>query len=139
MEFVTQLWAYKSDRFLLGVECPEIIKNHIWLLLIVAKTALVGCSVMHLTQPDLFNKLFLFQVDAAPATFQMAGGETTLHFKLSCLDDGSIQTQLYRYYYTQSAILFFLGITYVRILRSGVSLMGSDEQSNTLKGFDPNS
>lgn len=90
MEFVTQLWAYKSDRFLLGVECPEIFKNHVWLLLIVAKTALVGCSVMHLTQPDIFNKFALFQVDG-PATFSGgADGESTLRFKLSCLDDVNI-------------------------------------------------
>ena len=51
MELATQLWAYKSDRFLLGIRCPEILKNHVWLILIAIKTAIVGLSVAHLSQP----------------------------------------------------------------------------------------
>ena len=58
MEFVTQLWAYKSDRFLLGIHCPELLKNHVWLLLILLKTVLVGCSITHLTRPDMFAEFF---------------------------------------------------------------------------------
>lgn len=142
MEFVTQLWAYKSERFLLGVECPELLKNHIWLLLIVVKTTLVGFSLMHLVQPDMFSRLFLFQVEPLTSNFSGGGdGDTTLRFTLSCLDDVNVQTQLYRYYYWQGAILLFLGITYIRILRSGVSSLVSYEGSGAgsmSKGFDPN-
>ena len=58
MEFVTQLWAYKSDRFLLGVRCPEFFKNHIWILLIILKLLLVGCSLTHQLKPDFFATFF---------------------------------------------------------------------------------
>ena len=58
MEFVTQLWALKSERFLLGVPCAEVVKNHIWLLLILLKTAIVGCSLAHLTNPEVFRGWF---------------------------------------------------------------------------------
>lgn len=58
MEFVTQLWAYKSDKFYLGVRFPELLKNHIWLLLIVLKTAILGFSLAQLTKPDFFANFF---------------------------------------------------------------------------------
>ena len=58
MEFVTQLWAYKSERFVLGVRCAEFVKNHVWLLLILLKTAIVGCSLAHLMNPDVFSSWF---------------------------------------------------------------------------------
>lgn len=59
MEFVTQLWCYKSKRFFLGIECPELIKNHVWLFLIIFKMIIVGCSLTHLTQPDIFSNYFI--------------------------------------------------------------------------------
>lgn len=58
MELVTQLWAYKSDKFFLGINCPELVKNHIWLPLIILKVLIVGCSVTHLSQPHIFNPYF---------------------------------------------------------------------------------
>ena len=55
MEFVTQLWAFKSEEFYLGLHCPELLKNHVWLLLILFKTAIVGCSISHHLYPEMFT------------------------------------------------------------------------------------
>ena len=58
MEFVAQLWAYKSEKFYLGVRCSDLVKNHVWLLLILLKTVLVGASVTHMLRPDVFSPVF---------------------------------------------------------------------------------
>ena len=130
MEFVTQLWCYKSKQFFLGVQCPELVKNHVWLLLIVFKTVLVGCSFTHLTQPDYFSGFFKgsagpFQSSQQGAEFRWGMTEDSQQkdvLNLPCKDDQNMQLQLFRYYYWSGTVLLFLFITYIRILRSGVDL-----------------
>ena len=135
MEFVTQLWAYKSERFLLGVACPELVKNHVWLLLAVFKTTIVGCSFMHLAQPDLFNGFFALGEKFQPAQ----EGKGTYRFTPLCRDDLTIHSQLLWYYYWQATVIFLLAVTYLRILRSGVSLMKSSSSTggSIVAGVDP--
>ena len=96
MEFVAQLWASKSDGFFLGVECNEIIKNHIWLALIVVKTTLVGCSLIHLTNPDFFADYFEKMTTPSFATQDQDGSsifrgadsdQTSFKFTPACKED----------------------------------------------------
>ena len=128
MELVSQLWAYKSDRFLLGIRCPEILKNHVWLVLIVAKTAIVGLSMAHLSQPQMFSDFLIYLDTSATGPVAMetaaAGQATKLRFRpvVSCKSDDTLHQQLIRYFYWQGATLLFLFITYIRVLLSGVSL-----------------
>lgn len=146
MEFVTQLWAFKSDRFLLGVKCPELLKNHVWLLLILLKTALVGCSVTHLSQPELFADFFAAfgshsLQDATEAgksggqqennVMKGKSSKASFHFVAACSSDQYLQEQLVWYYYWQGSILLFLMITYLRVLSSGALHGGSSSKSST--------
>ena len=96
MELVTQLWAYKSDKFLLGIRCPEILKNHVWLVLIVAKTAIVGLSVAHLTQPQIFSDFLIYLDTTLTGSVAMetaaTGQATELRFRPvgSCKSDDTL-------------------------------------------------
>ena len=122
MEFVIQLWAYYSERFFLGLNCPEVIKNHVWLALMLIKTTLVGCSITLLTKPNFFydtNKSLFNGTEEGKFDTSKA-----FHFTPQCFDSGNFVI-LERYYYLQGVTMFFLLITYVRILRSGVKLSGN--------------
>ena len=131
MEFVTQLWAYKSERFVLGVPCPELVKNHVWLLLILLKCLIVGCSVTHLSQPHIFNPYFDHL--NSPVSMQSESGSVYYLFKSECKEDKNLNKQLHMYYYFQGATLLFLFITYLRILLSGVPLIKGQHSSRSKK------
>ena len=91
MEFVTQLWTYKSNQFLLGIHCPELCKNHSWLVLIVLKMFLIGCSAMHQIQPDYFERMFEFDMGLTPHVPMMADNGATFKFRPTCLEDTNLQ------------------------------------------------
>lgn len=126
MELVTQLWAYKSDRFLLGVSCPEVIKNHIWLPLILLKVIIVGCSVTHLQQPHIFNPFF--EHLNSPIPMMSENGSVYYQFRQTCKNDDKLRSQLTWYHYLQAATLLLLIVTYIRVLTSGVSLTGRSKK-----------
>ena len=56
MEFVTQLWVYNSNKFMLGLPCPDFVKSHIWLFLLMIKTTAIGFSVLYFTFPKTFYR-----------------------------------------------------------------------------------
>ena len=54
MEFVTQLWVYNSNKFMLGLPCPDVVKSHVWLFLLLLKMLTIGCSIIYFTFPKKF-------------------------------------------------------------------------------------
>ena len=62
MEFVTQLWVYDTNKFLLNLPCPDIFKNHVWGFLLLLKTFTIGGSIIYFT-PSSFHSI---QPEAAP-------------------------------------------------------------------------
>lgn len=107
---------------MLGVPCPELLKNHIWLPLILFKVLAVGCSVAHMSLPHVFKPYFEHLNHPIPKESQ--NGNTYYQFRPTCKIDEYMHAKLTQYHYLQYAMLFMLLVTYLRILTSGVPLAG---------------
>ena len=57
MEFVAQLWVYDSHKFMLGFPCPNIIKSHLWGVLLLLKTFMIGGSIIYFTYATKLNEI----------------------------------------------------------------------------------
>ena len=105
MEFVCQLWAYKSEKFILGVPCPNFLKTHVWLLLILFKAFLVGSSIVLFSHPDLYKQSFVGSYEQRRimnnlnVANQNAAEPTNYSLRMSSLcSDNSLASELMMYY-----------------------------------------